>query len=691
MIPSQLLSLANHVWQSTLFAAAAGLLALALRRNRAEIRYSLWLAASVKFLIPFSVLVTMGVHFAPHTIPDIMPAAARSTIPLVINEVSQPFAVIVPLAAMPPAQPSFQRLIPLLLGVLWAIGFVIVSASWWRRWRQIRTASRAATPLRLLTGIEVMSSLEFIEPGVFGVWRPILLLPDGLTDHLTPGEMDAVLAHELCHIRRRDNLAAAVHMAVEALFWFHPLVWWLGARLMEERERACDEEVLRMGTEPAEYAEGILKICELYAASPLQCAAGVTGGNLRKRIEEIMTNCTKPQLSAGRKLLLATGAMLAVAVPVIVGIEGVQLRAQAPAISREAGGIAGNWQGTLQAGPQNVRLVFKIALENDKLQATLYTVDQPSPPIATTITRDGSTVKLTIPAMNAKYEGKLSGDGNSIAGTWNWGAPQALNLTRATPETAWAIPEPPPPPVRMAPNANPAFEVATIKPSDPAKPGQIVALRGVEVITTNTTLHDLINLAYWLHPKQLTGGPAWTESARFDLTGKPDAPGQPNVDQMKIMIQKLLADRFQLKFHFEKRDLSAYAIRIAKTGAKITRSLDDPKGIPGWFFGRNASGMTMTFRNAPLSQVAALLQNSMDKPVVDQSGLSERYDFTLTFTPDAAQATRLGGPPPPAADNPDAAPDLFAAFQQQLGLKLEPTRAPVDVMVIDKVEKPSEN
>jgi uncharacterized protein (TIGR03435 family) len=358
----------------------------------------------------------------------------------------------------------------------------------------------------------------------------------------------------------------------------------------------------------------------------------------------------------------------------------------------QAQNITGNWQGTLQAGPQKVRIVFKIALENDKLKATLYTVDRPSAPIATTITRDGSTVKMTIPSLNGNYEGKLSVDGNSIAGTWTQGAPLAVNLARATPETAWEIPEPPPPPVRMAANANPVFEVATIKPSDPARPGQIVTLRGVEVITTNTTVRDLINLAYWLHPKQVTGGPAWMESEKYDMAGKPDAPGQPNVDQMKMMIQKLLADRFQLKFHFEKRDLSAYAVGITKAGTKIIRSRDDPKGYPGWYFGRTPSGTTLTFRNSPMSQVTAILQNFLDKPVVDQSGLSERYDFTLTFTLDAAQAVRLGGPPPPAAaDNPDAAPDVFAAFQQQLGLKLESTKASVDVMVIDKVEKPSEN
>ena len=357
----------------------------------------------------------------------------------------------------------------------------------------------------------------------------------------------------------------------------------------------------------------------------------------------------------------------------------------------QAQNITGNWQGTLQAGPQKVRIVFKIALENDKLTATLNTVDQPSPPIAATITRDGSTVKMTIPAINGKYEGKLSADGNSIAGTWTQGAPLALNLARATPETAWAIPVPPPPPVRMAANANPAFEVATIKPSDPAHPEQIITLRGAEVITTNVTVHALINLAYWLHPKQLTGGPAWTESEKFDMAGKPDVPGQPNVDQMKMMIQKLLADRFQLKFHFEKRDLPVYAIRIAKTGAKIIQEPGRSEGLSWMGFRKNSSGNEVTFRNSPISQVTAVLQNSMDKPVVDQSGLSGRYDFTVTFTPDPAQAALLGSPPAPAADNPDAAPDLFTAFQQQLGLKLESTKAPVDVMVIDKVEKPSEN
>ncbi|MBZ5634637.1 MAG: TIGR03435 family protein [Acidobacteriia bacterium] len=358
--------------------------------------------------------------------------------------------------------------------------------------------------------------------------------------------------------------------------------------------------------------------------------------------------------------------------------------------------ITGTWQGSLQAGGRELRVVFKVSTTDaDKLAAVMYSIDQQSPAIpATTFTRNGSTVKMTIAALNGTYEGKLNADGNSITGTWTQGGPALpLNLTRATPETAWTIPEPPPPPVRMAADAKPGFEVATIKPSDPARPGKLFTVRGQDVITINTTLSDLITMAYDLHLRQVTGGPAWLESDKYDITGKPEVPGQPNVAQIKIMIQKLLADRFQLKFHREKKELSVYAITVGKTGAKLTASQSDPNSLPGLFFGRAApSGMSFNVRNATIAEVAGVLQGSvLDKPVVDQTGLSEKYDFTLKFTPDPGQMAGLGGPPPPATDSLDAPPDIFAAFQQQLGLKLESTKAPADVMVIDKVEKPSAN
>jgi uncharacterized protein (TIGR03435 family) len=365
----------------------------------------------------------------------------------------------------------------------------------------------------------------------------------------------------------------------------------------------------------------------------------------------------------------------------------------------QAQNLTGSWQGTLDAGQRKLRIVFKIALEDDKWKATLYSIDQQAPAMpATTVTKDGSTVKIAIGGLGS-YEGKLSGDGNSIIGTWTQGSPLTLNLVRATPETAWAIPDPPRPTVRMAANADPAFEVATIKPSDPTRPGKIFTVRGQDVITVNTTLNDLITMAFNVHTRQISGGPAWLDSDRFDVTGRPDVPGQPNVAQIKIMLQKLVADRFQLKFHREKKELSVYAIGIAKTGAKISKSAADPNSLPGLFFGGGGTGGGISFnvRNATMAEVANTLQGSvLDRPVVDQTGLAEKYDFIVKFTPEPGQLGGFGrggqpGGQPAAADNPDAPPDLFAAFQQQLGLKIETAKAPVDVMVIDKVEKPSAN
>jgi uncharacterized protein (TIGR03435 family) len=364
---------------------------------------------------------------------------------------------------------------------------------------------------------------------------------------------------------------------------------------------------------------------------------------------------------------------------------GSSLQAQQP--------VAGTWQGALQ-GPQGrqLRIVIKIALDNDKLKATFFSIDQPGPGIpASTLTRDGSNVKMTIAALNGTYEGKLSADGNSLAGTWSQGGPGTpLNLARATAESAWAIPDAPPPPARMAANANPAFEVATIKPSEPGRPGKLYTVRGADVLTINTTLSDLITMAYGLHPKQITGAPSWIETDKFDVTGRPDTPGQPNVDQMKVMIQKMLADRFQLKFHRDKKELSVYAITVAKTGSKLAKSEGDPNGLPSLFF--RGPGTNLTVTNATLDQVAQLLQGTvLDKPVINQTGLTEKYDFVLKFTPEQGQMQGLGGAPPPPPDNVEAPPDLFTAMQQQLGLKLESTKAPAEVFVVDKLEKPSEN
>jgi uncharacterized protein (TIGR03435 family) len=160
------------------------------------------------------------------------------------------------------------------------------------------------------------------------------------------------------------------------------------------------------------------------------------------------------------------------------------------------------------------------------------------------------------------------------------------------------------------------------------------------------------------------------------------------------MFKKLLAERFQLKFHMEKRELSAYTITVLKTGAKFEASTADPNAGLGVGFGlAPGGGMTFNVRNAPFASIANALQgNLLDRPVVDLTGLTGKYDFSVKFTPDPSQLAKVGPIPPGAnATDPDAPPDIYAAFQQQLGLKLESTKTAVDVMVIEKIEKPSDN
>jgi uncharacterized protein (TIGR03435 family) len=284
----------------------------------------------------------------------------------------------------------------------------------------------------------------------------------------------------------------------------------------------------------------------------------------------------------------------------------------------------------------------------------------------------------------------MSSDGKSIAGNWSQGPnPLPLTLARATPETEWVIPEPPPVIPPMAANANPSFEVATIKPSKPDAPGKGFMVNGRQFKTLNTTLSDLISFAYGVHAKQVVGAPAWAETDKFDITAKPDGEGAPSQQQWKAMWQRL-AERFQLAFHHDKKELSVYVLSTGKTGPKLTKSEGDPNGLPGLFFRQLGA---LNGRNATIGEFAnMILQNAvLDRPVLDQTGITGRWDFTLNWTPDDSQFASFGMKIPPPTDAANAPPNLYTAIQEQLGLKLEATKAPADVLVIDKVEKPSEN
>jgi uncharacterized protein (TIGR03435 family) len=352
--------------------------------------------------------------------------------------------------------------------------------------------------------------------------------------------------------------------------------------------------------------------------------------------------------------------------------------------------VAGTWQGTLHDDKQELRLVIKITNGDGKLSGTMYSIDQGGDPIAlSSVNRPGDTVNFAIALIGGSFSGRFSADGNSIVGAWTQGKkPEPLTLVRASEETVWEIPKPPAP---MARDANPSFEVATIKPSKPGPDGwgKGFGEDGRNITTQNTSLNDLIEYAYDVHSKQIVGAPDWADSAKFDLAGVPDLPGAPDDEQSKKMLQKLLADRFQLRFHLEKRVLSVYVLSVAKGGPKnLTKSADPEEGfsIP---IGGARGGLEMTVQNGTMTNFAVFgLQGAvLDRPVLDRTGLADRYDFGVKWMPDDSQ---FGGKMQlPAMKDPQ--PDLFTAIREQLGLKLEPTKTAVDVMMIDHAETPSPN
>ncbi len=342
----------NHLWQSTVFAAVVAVAALLLRRNQARVRHGLWAAASVKFLLPFSLLVGLG-GLLPHGDAAEAVSAAQGVVYDTVDRAGTPFSdAAMVLAGIPMVRTTHgmsvrertMELLPEVLLGVWACGAVMVLLVWMVRWRRVRAILRRAVTMEdgreaeilrrvadragMHGRVKLMLSQDSMEPGIFGVWRPRLIWPEGLSKRLEDEHIAAIVAHELMHVRRRDNLTAMLHMAVEAVFWFHPMVWWMERRLMEERERACDEAVVEMGSRPGVYADGLLKAVRFCVESPLACVAGITGADLSRRIRSIMT-LRLERMSWGRKMMLAGLAVAVVAGPVVFGQVKQELKANA--------------------------------------------------------------------------------------------------------------------------------------------------------------------------------------------------------------------------------------------------------------------------------------------------------------------------------------------------------------------------
>jgi bla regulator protein blaR1 len=593
-------ALGDHLWQSTLFAIIAGLLALLLRKNFARVRYWLWLAASLKFLIPFSLLVGLGSHLAS---PRVATGASQRFYQEIV-QVSQPFTVTTMPPAARPVVPatdsaSLVHLLPVVLGAGWLAGLIVVLLIWCARWRQVAAILRNSEPMQKGRELDILRRLERVaktrrplrmvlsrsslEPGIFGIVRPVLIWPSGMSERLEDAHMEAILAHELGHVRRRDNLTAALHMVVEALFWFHPLAWWLGAQLAEERERACDEAVLDLGAQRQVYAQSILKTCEFCVEAPLACVSGVTGADLKKRIVRIMTQRHAETLSVGRRLLLGTIGGAVLAGPVIFGlVHAPRVRAQ------------------------------------------------------------------------------------SSSGT---------------------------------PTTTITFDVASIKPDHSDGHSVRISFNDDSLTASGVTLKRLIEVAYNMNGFQLAGGPDWVSSETYELQAKMDestvealkkVPREQMNEQRRMMVQLLLAERFNLKVSHSSKELPIYALVVAKNGPKFSESETIDKAKTG--FSDHDGDVTVTALT--MGRVAQWLSRIAGRKVVDKTGLQGQYDFKLHYddrTQSLVATAPAEGSAGTAAPPDSSGPSIFAALQDQLGLKLESQKGPVDTLIIESAEKPSPN
>jgi uncharacterized protein (TIGR03435 family) len=345
--------------------------------------------------------------------------------------------------------------------------------------------------------------------------------------------------------------------------------------------------------------------------------------------------------------------------------------------------VTGTWQGTLPV-TQNSRVVLKIATDDDgSLRGTYYAIDRGPEGIPLT------SVSFVAPDLNVAfiygdigYKGNLSSDGKTLDGTWTQGKQTyPLNLVLATPTTLWrnAVAAGMAP---MAAGADPSFEVATIKPSAPGAQGPLIGTRTRAFAATNRTVTDLIKFAYNLQDRQIEGGPEWLSEARFDIAGEPDKEGVPSVDQYRVMVKKLLADRFQLKVHSVQKVVPVYALTVEKSPPKLTKSDPEAHNRGSIYIKPVNDQMMVQYASHTMPMFADnLMVIIQDRQIVDETGLTGSFEFTLMMP----ASTLQGGA------TADDRVNAYLVAVERLGFKLVPKREPIEVLVVDRLDKPSAN
>jgi uncharacterized protein (TIGR03435 family) len=604
-------SLVHFVWQGVLIAVAAALILKLCRHQSASMRYVIACGALVAMLV--SVTLTAALIDAPAT--DVSPTTTSSVSPAPAGTSDTLLPVHITHTAAS-ADGSYARRVEALLPWIvsaWLCGVLLllarVTAAWWRvrrlhtvalstpasSWQA--TANRIASRLGLARVIQIVELPQIDVPLVVGCLRPVVVLPIAALSSLNAAQVEAIIAHELAHVRRHDYLVNLMQTLAETLLFYHPAVWWLSARIRDEREHCCDDAAVAVCGDPVGYAAALAEL-EAWRGGALNLAAEATGGSLLAR----------------------------------------------------------------------VRRILRVELSEDS-RTSSWTV--------------GLIIATTVGGFAA----------NAIAQT-------------------------------MAPaEPKPKFEVASVRENTSGSNQVTFSSNqpGGRFNVVNIPLIILMRSAYRLQDSQLVGAPNWTETARFDITAKaegdlpPSSPIGPPPSNM-VMLQSLLEERFKLKVHSEVREQPIYALVVAQSpgrlGPHLAQSNVDcqaaaavgPKNPPASPAPpkpgeRPQCGTHMGFGEIrggarPMTLLASMLAQVVQRPVVDRTGLAGGYDFDLRWTPDTLPARPPGTP----ADQPfrmngvdidPTGPSIFTAIQEQLGLKLESTRGPVDVLVVDHIERPT--
>ena len=584
-------ALLDLVWQGALIGAALWLVLALLRRQSAALRYVI--ACVALLLVAALPMATVATVWS--MMRDVTPAAAAAVRAEAGDAEAARRREVAPMPQtllqvwMVPEAPRvawLDAVHPWILP-LWAVGVLVLSirltGACWHASRLARAAGAAdpalppivealARRLGVTQTVHVRTTAAASTPAVVGWLRPVLLLPPAAAMGLTATQLEAVLAHELAHVKRYDYLVNMVQVVIETLFFYHPVVWWASRRIRLEREVCCDDLAVQACGNAAEYARGLTELARRQL-TPLAQAA--TGGPLVYRVRRLLGMAPR-ELAAGD-----IAGIIAMAVAV--------------------GGIL---------------------LHMDRLQA---------------------------------------------------------QESRATTEL-------------------PRFEVASVKVNASNDNIILIQSAGSRFSARGFTAADLIRHAYRVQEFQTAGGPDWMNAVRFDVVGTYPEGLTRTGETERLMVRALLEDRFGLAVHKETRERPVFALVVATAGTlgpQLRRSAADcSKPNPdcsGWVGPGyiRQRGKTMANIANEFSKLT-VTGSSLNRLVVDRTGLEGRFDMDLQFTPEFI--------PPMPAQRPEWLPEIdrngpsiFTAVQEQLGLKLDSQRGPVEVLVVDRLERPTED